>query len=55
MASARQRTDGGPIRRAMENLRSALRYRLDRDAVEADTLHKAAAILDEAAQKIERL
>jgi DNA-binding PadR family transcriptional regulator len=55
LASARQRTDGGPIRRAMANLRAALIYRLDRDAVEADTLHQAAAILDEAAQKIERL
>jgi DNA-binding PadR family transcriptional regulator len=55
LASARQRTDGGPIRRAMANLRAALIYRLDRDAVEADTLHAAAAILDEAAQKIERL
>jgi DNA-binding PadR family transcriptional regulator len=55
LASARQRTDGGPIRRAMANLRAALIYRLDRDAVEPETLHAAAAILDEAAQKIERL
>jgi DNA-binding PadR family transcriptional regulator len=55
LASARKRTDGGPIRRAMENLRTALAYRLDRDDVESDTLHAAAAILDDAAQKIERL
>ena len=55
LATAHKRTDGGPIRRAMANLRAALIYRLDRDAVEADTLHAAAAILDEAAQKIERL
>ena len=55
LASARKRTDGGPIRRAMENLRAALMYRLDRDAVEPETLHAAAAILDDAAQKIERL
>ncbi|HTB37444.1 MAG TPA: PadR family transcriptional regulator [Reyranella sp.] len=54
LATAHKRTDGGPIRRAMENLRAALMYRLDRD-VEAETLHAAAAILDEAAQKIERL
>jgi hypothetical protein len=39
----------------MENLRAALMYRLDRDSVEPATLHEAAAILDEAAQKIERL
>ncbi len=55
LASERQRTDGGPIRRAMENLRSALRYKLGRDEIDSETLHKAAAILDEAAQKIERL
>ena len=55
LASARKRTDGGPIRRAMQNLRAALMYRLDRDAVEPETLHAAAAILDDAAQKIERL
>jgi DNA-binding PadR family transcriptional regulator len=55
LASSRQRTDGGPIRRAMGNLRTALMYRLDRDSVEPETLHAAAAILDEAAQKIERL
>ena len=55
LASARQRTDGGPIRRAMENLRAALMYRLNRDSVETETLHAAAAILDDAAQKIERL
>src|SRR6266853_1696196 len=55
LASARQRTDGGPIRRAMENLRAALMYRLNRDTVETETLHAAAAILDDAAQKIERL
>ena len=55
LASARKRADGGPIRRAMENLRAALMYRLDRDSVETETLHAAAAILDDAAQKIERL
>ena len=47
--------DGGPIRRAMQNLRTVLMYRLDREDVPADTLHQAAAILDEAAQRIERL
>lgn len=55
LATARERTDGGPIRRAMQNLKTALIYRLDREDVAADTLHQAAAILDDAAQKIERL
>jgi DNA-binding PadR family transcriptional regulator len=54
LATAHKRTDGGPIRRAMENLRAVLMNRLDRDA-ETETLHAVAAILDDAAQKIERL
>ena len=37
------------------NLLSALWHRVTRDEVDEATLHKIAAILDEAAQKIERL
>ena len=55
LAAAQQRTDGVPIRRAMENLRSVLTYRLERNDVRSETLHEVAAILDEAARKIERL
>jgi DNA-binding PadR family transcriptional regulator len=55
LSSARQRTDGGPLRRAMQNLRTVLVYRFDRDDVAPDTVHQAAAILDEAAQRIEKL
>ncbi len=55
LATAHKRTDGGPIRRAMQNLRAALVDRFDREDVPVETLHQAAAILDEAAQKIERL
>lgn len=51
----RQRTDGGPIRRAMGNLRQVLQQRLAGGDVDADTLHDVAALLDEVAQKIERL
>ncbi|MFC4845494.1 PadR family transcriptional regulator [Hephaestia sp. GCM10023244] len=51
----RERTDGAPIRRAMGNLRQVLQYRLARDDAGADTLLDVAAIIDEAAQKIERL
>lgn len=55
LASVRERSDGAPIRRAMQNLRTVLLYRLDREDVKTDTVHQVAAILDEAAQKIERL
>jgi hypothetical protein len=55
LASMRERTDGGPVRRAMGNLRTVLLDRLGRDGVQAETMHEVAAILDEAARKIERL
>lgn len=55
LATARERTDGGPIRRAMQNLKMVLINRLEREELPAETVHQAAAILDEAAQKIERL
>jgi DNA-binding PadR family transcriptional regulator len=55
LASMRERTDGAPIRRAMGNLRAVLQNRLTAEGVDADTLHDVAAILDEAARKIERL
>jgi DNA-binding PadR family transcriptional regulator len=55
LANARERTDGGPIRRAMANLRTALMLRLERSDVRGETVHEVAAILDEAARKIERL
>jgi DNA-binding PadR family transcriptional regulator len=55
IASHRARTDAGPIRRAMGNLRAVLQERMGAEGVDADTLHDVAAILDEAAQKIERL
>ena len=55
LASHQARTDGGPIRRAMGNLRAVLQDRMRAEDVDADTLHDVAAILDEAAQKIERL
>ena len=55
LASMQAQTDGGPIRRAMGNLRTVLMNRVRAEGVEADTLHEVAAILDEAARKIERL
>lgn len=50
-----KRTDGAPIRRAMGNLTVALRERLSRGEFSEDTLHDVAALIDEVAQKIERL
>ena len=55
LASLRQRTDAAPVRRALANLRAVLMNRLQRDDVRPETLHTVAGILDEAAQKIERL
>jgi DNA-binding PadR family transcriptional regulator len=55
LAKTRSRTDGAPIRRAMGNLRTVLEHRLSRDDSDADMMHKTAALLDEVAQKIERL
>lgn len=55
LAAANNRVDGAPIRRAMINLRTALMQRIERDGTEARTIHAITAILDEAAQKIERL
>ena len=51
----REKTDGAPIRRAMGNLRQAVQDRLGRGEITADTLHDVAALIDEVAQKVERL
>jgi DNA-binding PadR family transcriptional regulator len=50
----RNRSDHRPVRRAMGNLRLVLKGRL-MDGLEADKLHEIAAIIDDAAQRIERL
>ena len=50
-----ERTDGMQVRRAMGNLREAVQIRLGRDDVTVETLHTVTALIDEAAQKIERL
>jgi DNA-binding PadR family transcriptional regulator len=52
LAGERARFDRMPIKRAMMNLRAALMHKLGDDA---GKLHDITAILDEAAQKIERL
>lgn len=55
LADQRARTDAVPIRRAMANLRAVLMHRLAREDLDKQTLHDAVAIIDEAAQRIERL
>ncbi|HWK36392.1 PadR family transcriptional regulator [Sphingomonas sp.] len=56
LAEHRERSSGGPpIRRAIGNLRSAIGDRMSAEDADAETMHAVAAILDEAAQKIERL
>ncbi len=49
------RSDGGPVRRAVGNLRAALQNRVMQDDTDPETLHQIAALLDEVTQKIERL
>jgi DNA-binding PadR family transcriptional regulator len=50
-----ERSDSGPaISRAVKNLMTALSHRVGRDGLDDELLHDIAAILDEAAQRIER-
>ena len=55
MAELAGRTDAGPVRRAMMNLRTAAVQRMGKDGASDQLAFDVAAILDEAAQKIERL
>ncbi|HEY8591806.1 MAG TPA: PadR family transcriptional regulator [Sphingomicrobium sp.] len=48
-------TAGPAIGRAVKNLMTALSHRVGRDGLDDDLLHEIAAILDEAAQRIERV
>jgi DNA-binding PadR family transcriptional regulator len=53
-AAVRERTDAAPVRRAMQSLKSALLDKLAND-VPRETVLDIATLIDEAAQKIERL
>ncbi len=55
LAATRNQTDSAPVRRALDNLRAVLRHRLSGEGVRKETPHEVAAIIDEAAQRIERL
>lgn len=51
-----ERHQAGPaIGRAVRNLMTALSHRISRDGLNDELLHEIAAILDEAAQRIERI
>ena len=54
-AHRRKAGGGAPIGRAMTNLGQAIAGRVARGDFSEDTLHDAAALIDEVAQKIERL
>lgn len=55
MADQAGRADPAPVRRAMMNLRTAAIQRMTAGTADAETAFAIAAILDEAAQKVERL
>src|SRR6476646_2861608 len=58
LSDLKPRTDqsaGPAIGRAVKNLMTALSHRIGRDGLDEDLLHEIAAILDEAAQRIERI
>jgi hypothetical protein len=54
LAPTEEATAGPAIGRAVKNLMTALSHRVGREGLDDDLLHEIAAILDEAAQKIER-
>jgi DNA-binding PadR family transcriptional regulator len=55
VGAERARTDGASVRRAMGNLREVLINKLRSEDVAIETIHAAVALIDDAAQKIERL
>lgn len=55
LAKKAERTDGGPVRRAMHNLRFAVQQRLEKEGADNQTMFDVAALIDEAVAKIERL
>lgn len=55
MAQQAARVDPAPVRRAMHNLRSALIARLERADASDETVFAAVALIDKAAQEVEKL
>lgn len=55
LGAERQRTDSASVKRAMGNLGLVLMHRFSRGEIGTDQLHRIVSIIDDAAQKIERL
>lgn len=55
LGEGRRKAGGAPVKRAVGNLLSALWHRVASGEMDEERLHEIAAILDETAQKIERL
>ena len=55
LGGRREEWTGSPVWRAVRNLGLAIRQRVGRGDMTQDTLHDVAAMIDELAQKIERL
>lgn len=55
LAEVRERTDAAPVARAMQNLKTSLHNRLSEAGVDKTLILEVAALIDEAAGKIERL
>lgn len=55
VGAERARTDSASVRRATGNLREVLVQKLRGEDLSQETLHQVVALIDEAAQKIERL
>jgi DNA-binding PadR family transcriptional regulator len=55
LGSDNRKAGGAPIKRSVASLLSALWHRVTREDADEEVMHKIAAILDDAAQKIERL
>lgn len=55
LGTDQRKAGGAPIKRSIGNLLSALWHRATREDADEGVMHKIAAILDEAAQKVERL
>ena len=55
LARRAERVDPAPVRRAMHNLRFAIQQRLEKEGADNQTMFDVAALIDEAASKIERL
>jgi DNA-binding PadR family transcriptional regulator len=55
LGSDGESADHAPIARALDNLTAVLRHRLSREDTSVNSIHDAAALIDEVAQKIERM